>query len=414
MNHSNKQKKLIWRKMNMIIKERLKRVLEEAGYEESDVTRFIKGNNDKSGWRFENQMRDSRPFPLNLENKIYLFLDTERIPYSRDYLNGKEDNNGDDGKITSKNREHKITFVDENAKARKVNEYGALNKSECMSNYKNNNCNRQAINSRLKMLGWKKTLLNKWLHDTNLSRLSNILSGNAKFLTEEDQKNLAYFCAGTVEKLCTGTYRDDKIDLSIGFRPGSVKCPYRINPEVAEILTEQETNMLLKSCGIPKVFYQEMIKGNITLPEQAAEIIIEKFNFITDSNYKIAEEGSFIISINQVATKKVEKPEIIENSAETTVETDTIDKSIRETANLIKSIREEYEQTNNEKSINKSDVNTDSRINEYSKFTSVINVKLENLVNLVDSLSVDELDKLSKYAAALSAAKKAKEELLME
>ena len=57
----------------MIIKKRLKRVLEEAGYEESDVTRFIKGNNDKSGWRFENQMRDSRPFPLNLENKIYLF-----------------------------------------------------------------------------------------------------------------------------------------------------------------------------------------------------------------------------------------------------------------------------------------------------------------------------------------------------
>ena len=77
-----------------------------------------------------------------------------------------------------------------------------------MSNYKNNNCNRQAINSRLKMLGWKKTLLNKWLHDTNLSRLSNILAGKAKFLTEEDQKNLAYFCAGTVEKLCTGTYRE--------------------------------------------------------------------------------------------------------------------------------------------------------------------------------------------------------------
>lgn len=398
----------------MIIKERLKRVLKEAGYEESDVTRFIKGNNDKSGWRFENQMRDSRPFPLNLENKIYLFLDTERIPYSRDYLNGKEDNNGDDGKMTSKNREHKITFIDENAKVRKVNEYGALNKSECMSNYKNNNCNRQAINSRLKMLGWKKTLLNKWLHDTNLSRLSNILAGNVKFLTEEDQKNLAYFCAGTVEKLCTGAYRDDKIDLSIGFRVGSVKCPYRINPEVAEILTDQETDMLLKSCGLPKVFYQEMIKGNITLPEQAAEIIIEKFNTVTDSNYKIAEEGSFIISINQVATKKVEKPEIIENSAKTTVETDTVSTNMLIVEEPVK--EEKFDTINKSirETINKSDVNTDNRINEYSKFTSVIDVKLENLVNLVDSLSVDELDKLSKYAAALSVAKKAKEELLME
>ena len=40
-------------------------------------------------------------------------------------------------------------------------------------------------------------------------------------------------------------------------------------------------------------------------------------------------------------------------------------------------------------------------------------MKSRHLINPMD-LSVDELDKLSKYAAALSVAKKAKEELLME
>ena len=421
----------------MIIKERLKNVLATNGYNEEDVTKFIKGSNDRSGWTFETQMRDSRPFPINLENKIFLFLDTERVPYSKDYLTGLIND--------SSVNENIIPVPEEKPKSkRKKNEYGSLQKSKALKHeFKDNNCNKIYVPKRLKDLGWKKKLVNMWFSDTS-NKLSNIMSQYVKYIETNDQLNLAYFCAGTVEKLSTGSYKDDVVDLSTGFREGAVKCPYIINPDIANCLKDNEVKFITKTCGIPDPFYNEMVEGRLKLPEQAAKFILSCFNKIMFTSDEIGSEDCFIIKVSDAK----EKSETVEykpkKKAEPNVDGFCTLKEYAEAVNRVSKAKPEFDKAEERfkemckdktpvtqkefdsillrdgRAIIEQQIQQEPLVNNIVFGPEVVNnevlkvceKKVYDITTLMEDLSSEQLEKLSKYAEALAVAKKAKEELL--
>ena len=383
----------------MIIKERLKNVLATNGYNEEDVTKFIKGSNDRSGWTFETQMRDSRPFPINLENKIFLFLDTERVPYSKDYLTGLIND--------SSVNENIIPVPEEKPKSkRKKNEYGSLQKSKALHEFKDNNCNKIYVPKRLKDLGWKKKLVNMWFSDTS-NKLSNIMSQYVKYIETNDQLNLAYFCAGTVEKLSTGSYKDDVVDLSTGFREGAVKCPYIINPDIANCLKDNEVKFITKACGIPEPFYNEMVEGKLKLPDQAAKFILSCFNKIMFTSDEIGSEDCFIIKVSD-AKPEFDKAE--ERFKEMCKDKTPVTQQKEFDSNLLRDGRAIIEQQIQQEPLVNNIVFGPEVVN--NEVLKVCEKKVYDITTLMEDLSSEQLEKLSKYAEALAVAKKAKEELL--